>query len=432
MTTPAQNTNVNYALNQTIFRWINGSPVSSLVASGFSGSDVHIRPASGASPVRADGSRAPRAWSNRWFTGGSFNRNLVWTNTAGSNLVRYEGLLNIADVVSDRVFNGTGATWCRTTSPTIFPLSVENRARTKFLLELGQNKAQLGQMLAEIAQTGRMIGSLASDVVGGVDRISKRVGLLREDAARLLTGKKLRKMPKSEFLKIKRLAPELIARWLELQFGLRPLFSDIEDSGAVLSDLIFVEGREAKFSVRKGYSTIERVTASFTGNSTSGWRVYQPYLVETSCHISGIYKIPVTAERTFSQLGLSNSFSVAWETLLLSWMVDYLTTTGQWLETLTAAQGTTYVEGSISRMQRVSPAGRFNIEPWDSNIKLITGFGPGMLTTQGGKFERQLLPAGVHPGYYPSARNRMGLDQMANSLAALASMAGGTHQKLRI
>ena len=426
MTTPAQNVNVNTQLPTHFDKWINGVPTTPLNSVAWVGSNVNIRPASGTSPIRPNGTRAPRAWTNRWFQGTPLYRALSWTQQAGANLIKYETPSQTAiDVLADRVFNSVGATWCRIASPTGFPFNVEAQARTNFLLEVAGGKMQLGATLGEMGQTIRMVGKLSEEMVRGAVGIASRYDLLKEDVARLLTGKKLRKMPPAEYLRWKKLAPAVISRWLEVQFGIRPLISDIEDSGAVLSAMIFEERKEAILSVRKGRRVIERVTGRLNGTIAPGWVYDQPWLVETSCHISGSYRMPITAERTYQELGLSNSASVAWELTQFSWMVDYVLGVGDWLESMTATQGLQWIEGSISRIQEISPAGRGQFLPTGAEIKFLKGFYPAKYEATGGRFERAVLPTSPYPSALPPVRSRLGLDQMANSLAALAVFAGG-------
>lgn len=215
---------------------------------------------------------------------------------------------------------------------------------------------------------------------------------------------------------------DIINRYLEYQFGIRPTLQDIEDSGQALSYALVEERQSLTAVIRKGYTDRAFRTAVASSHKAPGWKVHQPVLVETGAHISARYEIPVTATRTLNQLGLGNPASVAWELLQFSWMVDYVLGVGDWLSSLTAATGTRFIEGSLSRKQEVSSIGPFQVHA-DSDVILQKGFNPGIARLGGGRFERIVLSTAVFPAVLPPLRSRLGLTQMANSLAALAQVA---------
>ena len=138
-------------------------------------------------------------------------------------------------------------------------------------------------------------------------------------------------------------------------------------------------------------------------------------------HISADYDIPLSASRTWNQWGMSNPAVVAWELTQFSWMVDYIFQVGDWLETLTAANGTVPLGGSISMkaelislQHRLTGLGTYTVlqpEGWvDVNL------------ANTGCFQRVLVGE-VLPASLPSVRNKVNMTRLANVLAVLASRA---------
>jgi len=166
----------------------------------------------------------------------------------------------------------------------------------------------------------------------------------------------------------------------------------------------------------------DRSVTTYTSGSPTvpGWYGSTSAETRTSCHISAVYDVTPTSARTMDQLGLGNPAAVAWELTTLSWMVDYVWGVGDWLNSLTRIEGATFVEGSLTRVQRCSSAGPVNFTP-QSGIVLLKGFNDYELTVEAGRMQRIVL-SDVAPGQLPAFRSRLGLTQMANSLAVLSKL----------
>lgn len=418
MTTPAQNLDTTLTTLASYHMWRPwvGTWLDFDERHNVGGSRL-LRPASGTSPVRADGTRAPRDFYTYWFAGQAPTRSLEWRYSDG--VIMKADNVGIFAAHSDYWLGLCGASWAKKGSPFPFPLNVENAARTRFLTELADGRAQLGATMGEFRQTVGLTRSLSEDVVKFLTSTSRAAKRPVHDLVGLLTTGSLPRVSKAR--KGSWPGTDIINRYLEYQFGIRPTLQDIEDSGQALSYALVEDRQKLTAIVRKGY-TDRAFRTAVAVSAKDDWTVHQPVLVETSAHVSARYEIPVTATRTLNQLGLGNPASVAWELTQFSWMIDYVLGVGDWLASLTAATGTRFIEGSISRKQEVSSVGSFQVHANDG-VRLQKGFHPGIARLGGGRFERTVLSTAVFPAVLPPLRSKLGLTQMANSLAALAQVA---------
>ena len=218
-------------------------------------------------------------------------------------------------------------------------------------------------------------------------------------------------------------AMAIINSWLAFQLAVKPLLSDINDAGSALSEALFGdEPQPMTVQIKASCREYDIRDHDVLGHVT-GLRCIYSLGVESRCRINATYAVLPTKDSRAQQWGLTNSFSVAYELIPFSWMVDYLTTTGEWLSTLTPAEGATFLEGTITRYQEVVA------------VRPVRLYGTGGWSVVSGKtmqsqlfamrLERSLLPPyGILPALRPALRNKLNLTRLANSLAALAKVAG--------
>ena len=106
-------------------------------------------------------------------------------------------------------------------------------------------------------------------------------------------------------------------------------------------------------------------------------------------------------------------------------MVDYLTNTGDWLQTLTPVEGADFVEGTITKYQEVSPGSNIQFSPNQTTLELRDGFTPEKWTLDGMRIERSLIPPhGLLPAIRPAFMNKLNLTRVANVMGAFSSILG--------
>lgn len=416
MTTPASNVNIQPITPcQVVDPW-----GGILRVSQYGHLTLRVRPSSGTSPLRTDGTRAPRAWSHRWghiVIPVSTAKWQVWDS--------WWGWLNMQSSATQS-WSNTAEAWLNTAQAgwvvdgwgQYFPATPRSAARTKLLNKLQDGKANWGQTMGEARQTINGIADVCDQMLRLVERLSRYYRMEKRAVARVLSGKRVtaRDVPnyKGDLGKAIR---EIPSAWLGLQFGLKPLFSDIDESAKALQWLLDESPREPVMVIRAGHSDVEHRTAKMGAGFSPSWESHTQLRVESNCHLSCTYAIAASRERTYNQLGVSNSFSVMYELLPWSWACDYVTDTGDWLNALFARDGTSFIEGSETLVMKVT-SGTEQIHP--GSVRLVS---PPKAGTDAvlGRMERSVLTSSPGP-WFPTFRNRIGLNQMANLTAALSQL----------
>lgn len=204
-----------------------------------------------------------------------------------------------------------------------------DRAITECLLKIQDQKVNIGENLATAMDTIRLLSSSASDLArivyyarrGQWGKLHKVLGL---------TGKPL--------------GAGLSAanRWLEYQFGWKPLMSDIHSAAELLKDgfrkkaILFSATRTTKVReiIERDYPLSWWPHASGSSNLSCRVKIYSSVSDETASKLS--------------QLGLIDPLGVAWELVPFSFVLDWLYPVGNFLQALHAADGLKFVGGTVT------------------------------------------------------------------------------------
>lgn len=394
-------------------------------------SKIQQRPASSTSPIRADGSRAPKAWNHRWcrieppIVGFRNQTTRLGRRTVmeGTSSISGNDLTPSASPAPKMAAAG-GCPWAAN-SALAFPMSVRNAAVTKLRLKVIDDKASWGVTLGELRKTVQGIGQLSAQVLGFVDRAARSVRRTKADIVHFMFTNKWRVRKNKPWSRERRLRAEKMVtnQWLQAQFAIKPLLTDIEQSGEALSWLLFEENRPLRFTARAG------ATEQWSSTWSTRWPRYGDYwadsmqrLVTTvSCHFSVVYSMKPTTLTTFQQLGLTNVGAVVWELTAFSWVVDYGLQVGDWVNSMVKIDGLYDVEVSESRKARIesAPGSYVQVQPLAGNSLSI----PRVKTHYDmGNFVRLVSDQLPGPAMLPSARNKLGLNQLANVLAVMSNL----------
>lgn len=399
-----------------------------------------IRPASSTSPIRADGSRAPKPWSVRWgkveppvrsvsYFGPDAQFPSVyrryWVGSCPVLGTNNSPSTSYADLLAD----AGGVPWIKGLNNSFFPIGVRNAAITKLRLKVIDDKAQWGVTLAEAAKTVDGIRQVSEQILGTLDFLARGVKRQRQDVATFLFKGywPVRKgRPWSEKRRIQA-GNQVTSGWLQFQLGIRPLLQDIEQSGEAVSWLVFDQKQPLRFTVRAGHSEKSGVVwkTSFPRNYYTEYYAdcHQPLEVEVECHYSITYSLRPTTTTTFQQLGLTNLAAVAWELVWGSWMVDYVVQVGDWISSMVEIDGLYDVEGSCSMKATVKSADApVQIHPIHPGGAFF-GVSNVVTSYEVGRFERTTLTSLPAPALLPSVRNKLDVRRMANVLAVLSQLA---------
>lgn len=212
----------------------------------------------------------------------------------------------------------------------------ESQARNKFLDQLSGEGANLANTLGERVQTADQVATLLRRLAKSM--ISLKRGNVAA-ASRYLFGdaKKYRQLH----------AKDIANQWLELQYGWKPLCSDIYS---------LIQGLHQREASRVYIFRASQKT-QHSGNTSQSWGL-DPYgknhgTVDTT--VITKYMIMATPDgvlRAPASLGFTNPLEVLWEVTPWSFVVDWAFPIGNYLNQLSADHGWTFNDGCISVLRK--------------------------------------------------------------------------------
>lgn len=303
-------------------------------------------------------------------------------------------------------------------------------AKTKVLGKIGQKKWDLGVAAGELKQTVGLVTDLAD-------------GLTQQVLSLINSRKQIRNQLNQFFRDVRRqgdfykaaenvglrdldLLNTLRDRWMGYQFGVRPLYQDLEDATNWLADYIHNVQGPMLVKAKAGHESVTTKRGK-NGCVLSGVEVRPHFREECFTHYSVVYEMPTGQVPLLTQLGLDNPYQVAWELTKLSWMFDYVIGIGDWLGSFTAANGLVFREGCKSVLRRQITTG-FQITrhpSWDVDNQLSDPPDLDGSMIERGDFTRTLLTSGVVPGVVPQIKANLDGLQLGNSLFALSNVFSG-------
>lgn len=230
------------------------------------------------------------------------------------------------------------------------PTDVVAIARNRALGRLNDSDVDLGQTIGELGETGQLIANTTVNLLRALNALRK--GKMGDAAFYLGIAKvKGRKMKARKDLGGGNIADvlsdrdstigvpggELHNRWLEFQYGWKPLLSDIYNmSNAVSSAFAQPEGLAS-------VKVVEEQQRSLAGKSSSRYDVHGTATVGVEIGLK--YRVHDERLAALSALGLTNPLSLAWELLPLSFVFDWFVSVGNFLSGYGAHHGLTFVTG---------------------------------------------------------------------------------------
>lgn len=214
----------------------------------------------------------------------------------------------------------------------LLQLNLDNKVKQKILERVKDSDVNLGVIWGEREQTFRLLAD-ATKRLGQGYHLARSGDFL--GAAKALVGSS-------------GAAKATIARnWLELQYGWRPLVSDIYGLCKTAHKL----SRHRQFTVVSYRSKINDVRTSYQPFGTD----YTVYKDEQSLYeSSGRVKFQSSSMllATAAELGLINPAVVAWELVPFSFVVDWAVPIGSFLSQFDAAAGWQFMQGSLTHYSK--------------------------------------------------------------------------------
>lgn len=218
---------------------------------------------------------------------------------------------------------------------------IRNEAVTKCLLQLADQKVNLGESLATIVQSFRLVQEPATALVNGIRQV------YTDKSLRPYLSKSLRDLNREGPLKAS------ARKYLEYVYGWRPLMQDIHDVMQLAKEanksplLLNARAKATRASVSNG---------SYDNFSTKTITAFNGVEIvdRVSCSIWARIDPDYSGSRALNQLGLLNPLSLAWELVPFSFVVDWILPIGGVLNAYTAPAGLKFVDGSIGRRFRAA------------------------------------------------------------------------------
>lgn len=226
-------------------------------------------------------------------------------------------------------------------SPAIpsFTGSLENRAVIKALNKLKNQNINLGVAFTERHETSELL-------LGTLRSLSTAASALRRGDLRRV-GRALDIRPPSQVPRGK----VFFEKFLELQYGWRPLLSDLYGAVAALHERDQADAQRYAVTVKAAVKDPFRVytngrqgpdytTVSSVYEGFEGAFVRLDYFLEN----------PLLA--SLSSLGITNPLEIVWERVPYSFLVDWFLPIGAYLSALDATLGYQFRAGSVTRLFR--------------------------------------------------------------------------------
>jgi hypothetical protein len=272
--------------------------------------------------------------------------------------------------------------------------SLNDRSLVAAKLKIKQKKVDLGVAFAERNRTAMLLGDTAK-------RIGTAFKLLKRGDAR--AAMRVLRVSNAD----KRLRGNSIPqKWLELQYGWKPLLSDVFGAVEALSKLPPSDWRVTATAQKNSNRSVER---TYTG--VGGSRCAVTIEDGAFTRIDALPHNDLTM--SLSSLGITNPLLIAWELTPASFIVDWALPVGAWLDSLDALAGYSDITSSTSAFVRAQWVDRGL-----SNSSSTRTWSSDWVGTQRVIELKRSTQTGV-PFGLPRFKDPRSLGHMANGLALL-------------
>lgn len=296
--------------------------------------------------------------------------------------------------------------------------SVRDKATRKLLEAVKDSDVNLAVATAERRQTMNLFASTATRVAsaalalkrGNFTKAARALGVIPKKRA----GRRFnRDYPVDQ-------AKAVGNAWLELQYGWKPLLSDVYGSAEALAKA--KTGTNAMFSKKTGYASRQETLTTRSSWLTPSSSVKGEWYTIHSTNQKVFVKTGVTfsisspAVNDVKKLGFTNPLLVAWELVPFSFVADWFLPIGNYLNSLDATLGLTFFDGYVSTKGEYFATNN-TIKAYTVN-NYACYYGTGTESRSLNKFTRTSLSG--FPGVpRPAFKNPISTSHVASALALL-------------
>jgi len=279
-----------------------------------------------------------------------------------------------------------------------------NKNLVKTLNKLKEQDIHLGNFLAEGKQVIDMFAGHTRTIANQVRKFREGNPTAFYDARRWQQGGLGR-----------HLWCKIPGSWLELQYGWKPLMSDIY--GGIHHLVRTARGSQAIVEVRAASKDQTEILGP-VHTGIDGWKSQIAWQNEQKVHHGLKYKIVNPKLAELSSLGLINPAEIVWEVTRFSFIVDWVLPVGPWLSSLTADVGMEFLSGHQTTTSEITfGEGRMIEGPLAGNTLLEGVVGPPAWTGKVKAFNRTCFSSTPVPGIY--VKNPLSTIHVANAIALL-------------
>lgn len=278
-------------------------------------------------------------------------------------------------------------------------------AITRALANLKDQKVNFAQAFAERGQTARLVTQSATKIVKSIGALRK--GNITGAAEALGISKRLFKHGKGT-------SGSIGDNWLELQYGWKPLLSDVYGSMSELARKDDETKDRYRVTVRGSASNNYSYQHNSAYADQYGARTVQTIQRSVRVRLDYHYTNPVTG--TLARLGISDPLTLAWELLPWSFVADWFLPVGSYLQSLSAANGYEFLGGS-STWRGITSAVSVDWGPQGFATKNIYPLRAGSFS--GRSVRREVFGSSPLPRF-PGLKNPLSLTHMANAISLLS------------
>lgn len=211
--------------------------------------------------------------------------------------------------------------------------------------------------------------------------------------------------------------------WLQLQYGWKPLLSDIEGSlktiGTVFDPNSFVQRARGSARQTRVVEVALPDTTSYTGVN-SGKTIFT---FQTTCKYNVRFRMDNPISAFLGQTGISNPINLGWELIPFSFVFDWFLPIGNYLESLSAWKGYTFLGGSkvlFTRKKTDSTVAYSGGHPADpANVNVLNY---GSYHQEDVYFSRAVLSDFPSPSFPSPKWPITGVNRAANAIALLMNI----------
>jgi len=306
-----------------------------------------------------------------------------------------------------------------------YSVDLESKAIYNIRSAIKQNRIQWGAAIGEMQQTISQIADSAKSLANAA--IAAKHGNWRKAASELglhytKALKRRIKHPRKRFRKggFSDTQRKLANRWLELQFGWKPLLSDIQGASQELADKALANPSRLRFRATAGASNpMPKVTdLSTTVNSHESITGRQRNTGVSGVRYNVWYQVVNRNLVTSAQTGLLDIAPTIWELIPWSFVADWVAPIGPFLESLTALAGKEFISGTRSTYIRQNSQTEKYVDWSDLGTVLSSCFAK-LEYRQGYRYVLTNFPETPNP----RIRNPLSITHALDALALLAQTA---------